>query len=221
MIHAILRAPRRTLAGILTVALLGAMPSSNATAKTPAKREVAPAEKVQSLERRLARLDARVAKARKTMRRLKGRLLAGWNPDTVLEVVHENKLGKLFEVLELRYRLDGKVVRSLATSRQGFTRIFFGKVSPGKHRLTINMVVQGSERELSYVSGLKIAVQREIAFSVPTATRKVITASLSEASGLTPRLGRRFVIRAEQETKASKVFSAKELRQQTLHSPKR
>lgn len=191
--------------------LLAAAPASARDKTATAKDSTASARllTIRALEQRVQQITARVERSRARMQQVKDKLLDGWNPDTVLELIHANTLGKLFTVKKLRYTLNGRTLTVARGNDRGYHRVFLGKVKPGKHRLKISMIVRGDSLRLSYVSGLHVAVSRTFVFDVQPQTRQVVTARLAEASGLTPRLGRRFDLRIKSEIKPSSVLSSK------------
>jgi hypothetical protein len=193
----------------MTLALAATMLLTLGAQAHAEKRATFKPQTVRSLEQRVQQITARIERSRQRMRQVKHKLLDGWTPDTVLELIHGNQLGRLFVIEKLRYTLDGRTLPVGKANAAGYARVFFGKVKPGKHRLKVTLVVRGNSRVLSYVSGLRVAQSRSFVFDVQPSTRQVITAQLKEASGLTPRLGRRFEIRINSEIKPSSVLPSK------------
>ena len=160
-------------------------------------------------------LEERVSDLKDKVFRTKGRLLnlqevvIGADSATGARavVVHRNEMGSSFYLESATYALDGAPIYSKTDvdgdlDRREEFEVFNGRLAPGRHQLSVQLVFRGSGFGLfSYMRDYKF--KQSSAHSIDAEPGKVITVKVValEKGGLTSELKDRLDIRYEQEVR--------------------
>jgi hypothetical protein len=222
--------PRRhcpvALLGVLLPGLLLAAPAhGQASGAPPARKEAAavPATPApgpsptagEQGDPRARSLEERVSDLKDKVFRTKGRLLnlqevvigADSGTGARAVVVHRNEMGPSFYLESASYALDGAPIYTKADvdgdlDRREEFEVFNGRLAPGRHQLSVQLVFRGSGFGLfSYMRDYKF--KQSSAHSIDAGPGKVITVKVValEKGGFTSELKDRPTIRYEQEVR--------------------
>lgn len=134
--------------------------------------EAAYGVRIRELEGQLDELKEDVFRSKSRLYLLREQIVQDSVGNARAVIEHVNEFGKTFELLEVRYSLDGTPIYS-ATSEDGNIddverlELYNGVVLPGVHNLAVQMVVRGKPRgPFTYARGYEFEVTTSHAFSV-------------------------------------------------------
>jgi len=106
-------------------------------------------------------------------------------PMSYLSISHINKMSSRFNIMSLKYILDGKSVFSVFDVNQDKqdAPILSSFINPGHHELVVEAVVSGSASGVfDYLKDYKIKVQDRYSFVIPD-NKKVLISGISYEKG--------------------------------------
>ncbi len=205
-----MRLPR--LAALLLAALpcLVAAQAPAGSSADPSASPVAPTQtaeeqselKVRSLEERVTDLKEKIFRTKNRLMNLQEMVIGGdITTGAKAVLVHRNEMGSSFYLESVTYALDGAPIYTKVDvdgdleKREEF-EIFNGRVVPGNHQVTVQMVYRGHGYGLfSYLEGYRFKVQSSYTFDAEPGKVAVIKVVGFEKGGLTAELKDRPAVR--------------------------
>jgi hypothetical protein len=193
---------------ILVAPALAAAGPADAPPTAPRPRTLE--ERVADLERKVSSTKARLADAPETG-------VAGVpGPIATVVVVHRNEMGPAFHLEALALEVDGARVFAQADAGRGLDHrgdleIWRGRVPPGDHRLSVELVYRGEGYgATSYAERYRFQVRSSQAFGAVLGQESRIKVVGYEQGGLAAALKDRPAIRYDVEQRAAPAPSAAE-----------
>jgi hypothetical protein len=158
--------------------------------------------KVRSLEERVTDLKEKIFRTKNRLMNLQEMVIGGdITTGAKAVLVHRNEMGSSFYLESVTYALDGAPIYTKVDvdgdleKREEF-EIFNGRVVPGNHQITVQMVYRGHGYGLfSYLEGYRFKVQSSYTFDAEPGKVAVIKVVGFEKGGLTAELKDRPAVR--------------------------
>jgi hypothetical protein len=158
--------------------------------------------KVRSLEERVTDLKEKIFRTKNRLMNLQEMVIGGdITTGAKAVLVHRNEMGSSFYLESVTYALDGAPIYTKVDvdgdleKREEF-EIFNGRVVPGNHQVTVQMVYRGHGYGLfSYLEGYRFKVQSSYTFDAEPGKVAVIKVVGFEKGGLTAELKDRPAVR--------------------------
>ncbi|MGC3996578.1 MAG: dihydrolipoamide acetyltransferase [Anaeromyxobacter sp.] len=180
---------------------------ASTAAAAPAARPPMTADEKNDLEVRA--LEQQVADLKEKIYRTKARLMGlqemviGGDITTGAKavLVHRNEMGSSFYLESVAYALDGAPIFTKSDQdgdleKKEELEIFNGRVSPGNHQISVQLVYRGHGFGLfSYLEGYRFKVQSSYTFAAEPGKRTAIKVVGYEKGGLTAELKDRPAVR--------------------------
>ncbi len=213
------------MAALCWVALAGAVkaaegaadpaPATEGAGAAPAQPSAAPAApatpqnpddkadlKVRALEERVSDLKEKIFRTKARLMSLQEMVIGGDITSGAKAVLlHRNEMGASFYLESVAYALDGAPVYTKVDvdgdleKREEF-EIFNGRVSPGEHQVSVQLVYRGHGYGLfSYLEGYKFRVQSSSAFKAEAGKVTTVKVVGYEKGGITAELKDRPAVR--------------------------
>lgn len=200
---------------MLVPALAGAQaavppPSAPAPAVAPAPAEGQAARsaeeqndlKVRTLEERVSDLKEKIFRTKARLMNLQEMVIGGdITTGAKAVLVHRNEMGAGFYLESATYALDGapvfsKVDKDGDLGRREEVEVFNGRVVPGNHQLSVQLVYRGHGYGLfSYLKGYRFKVQSSYTFSAESGKAMTVKVVGFEKGGFTSDLQDRPAVR--------------------------
>lgn len=164
--------------------------------------------KVKALEERVSDLKEKIFRTKARLMSLQEMVIGGdITTGAKAVVVHRNEMGSSFYLESAAYALDGAPIFSKVDvegdleKREEF-EIFNGRVSPGEHQLSVQLVYRGHGYGIfAYLEGYKFRVQSSNAFTAEPGKVTTIKVVGYEKGGITAELKDRPAVRYDVEVK--------------------
>lgn len=187
-------------------------PATEGAGTAPAQPSAAPAApqnpddktdlKVRALEERVSDLKEKIFRTKARLLSLQEMVIGGDITSGAKAVLlHRNEMGASFYLESVAYALDGAPVYTKADvdgdleKREEF-EIFNGRVSPGEHQVSVQLVYRGHGYGLfSYLEGYKFRVQSSSAFKAEAGSVTTVKVVGFEKGGITAELKDRPAVR--------------------------
>jgi len=184
-------------------------------AATAAPRPAAPQTADEKSDLKVKALEERVSDLKEKIFRTKARLMSlqemviGGDITTGAKavVLHRNEMGSSFYLESASYALDGAPIFSKVDvegdleKREEF-EIFNGRVSPGEHQLSVQLVYRGHGYGIfAYLEGYKFRVQSSNAFTAEPGKVTTVKVVGYEKGGITAELKDRPAVRYDVDVK--------------------
>jgi hypothetical protein len=158
--------------------------------------------KVRSLEERVTDLKEKIFRTKNRLMNLQEMVIGGdITTGAKAVLVHRNEMGSSFYLESVTYALDGAPIYTKVDvdgdleKREEF-EIFNGRVVPGNHQITVQMVYRGHGYGLfSYLEGYRFKVQSSYTFDAEPGKVSVVKVVGFEKGGLTAELKDRPAVR--------------------------
>ena len=110
-------------------------------------------------------------------------------PVSYLTITHNNDMSARFDIISLKYILDGKNVYSYYRVDEDASKkvysVFSSFVTPGHHEIIVEAIVSGSATgAFDYLKDYRIKVQDRFAFMAPDKKKIVVSGSSYEKGGI-------------------------------------
>lgn len=128
--------------------------------------------RIRELEGQLDELKEDVFRSKSRLYLLREQIVQDSVGNARATITHVNEFGRTFELLEIRYSLDGTPVFSATKAADGIEDIesielYSGVVLPGVHNLAVQMMVRGKPRgPFTYARGYEFEITTSHTFSV-------------------------------------------------------
>lgn len=184
--------------------------------ETPTVEEAPPpdySQRLGTMEEKVNAEKERVFRSKATLQLLREIVIQGANSGSRSQVFFNNTLSNSYKVESVAYYLDGQSIYAKFDPSGGFSRdeeimVWEGAIPPGKHQLTVNLVLRGSGKLFKYVEGYSFKVQSTQHFTVEEGQATDLHVDLFEQGGIgTPFLEKPKV---EFEVKAAEIASGDE-----------
>ncbi|MCB9779139.1 MAG: hypothetical protein H6742_11300 [Alphaproteobacteria bacterium] len=142
-----------------------------------------------TVEEEVNSLKERVFRSKATLQLLSEIVAQGSGTGARGSIVHVHELGRSYEVESLTYYLDGQS-KFTRTGAEGDMKgvdelkVFEGALSPGTHKLSVNMRLRGSGGVFNYVDQISVQVPGEHTFEVEPGDDCRIKVTAEEKRGL-------------------------------------
>ncbi len=171
--------------------------------------------KVKALEERVSDLKEKIFRTKARLMSLQEMVIGGdITTGAKAVVLHRNEMGSSFYLESAAYALDGAPIFSKVDvegdleKREEF-EIFNGRVSPGEHQLSVQLVYRGHGYGIfAYLEGYKFRVQSSNAFTAEPGKVTSIKVVGYEKGGITAELKDRPAIRYDMDVRREEAAAA-------------
>lgn len=125
--------------------------------------------RLREIEEKVVDLKEKIFTTKTRLAFLREKILSNVLSEAWAVIVHKNEMGSAFTLDEVLYYMDGKK-KFFMRNKDGFLdkektiEIFSGKVTPGNHTLTVEMVYRGTGRMFTYLKGYKFKISSKYTF---------------------------------------------------------
>ena len=196
-----LRSAALLWAALPALALAQAAPAARKDAGRPAAGEQGEL-KVRTLEERVSDLKEKIFRSKARLMNLQEMVIGGEaSSGSKAVLVHRNEMGSSFYLESVSYALDGASVFTKADQdgdldRKPELEIFSGRVVPGSHQVSVQLVYRGRGYGLfGYLDGYRFKVQSTYAFNAEAGKVSTIKVIGFEKGGLMAQLKDRPAVR--------------------------
>ena len=142
---------------------------------------------IQAVKEKIEMMRDKVLDSKSKLIEVSGDELGTNVPLSYISVTHENKMSSRFNIVSLKYLLDGKGIYSYYNSDGSLEKktysVYSAFVAPGHHEVVVEAVVSGSGNGMfDYLKDYRVKVQDRFAFVIPD-KKKVIIAGFSYEKG--------------------------------------